>query len=149
MQTLAQQDGSFFRRCKSQSGSFEQRYLQALHVQRLRNHRDTIYYWVAACVSPKQQIRSSWSPSTIIVSPQFTYAPLLNTGKETKAKQLRNQIRPREGHILQMPTQREKKSCAANCLNVFFVTHSHPPRATPSPRRAGGGAQGRLSSQQQ
>ena len=30
LRTLAQQDGSFFRRCKSQSGSFEQRYLQAL-----------------------------------------------------------------------------------------------------------------------
>ena len=72
----------------------------------------------------------------------------LNTGDETMAKERRNQIRSREGNILQMPAQRENKSCAASCLNVFFVTHPHPPRATPSPRRAGGGAQGRLSSQQ-
>ena len=101
MRTLAQQDGSFLRRCESQSGSFvsfEQRYSD-------RQNKNSC----GVVGRPPHHKR---------FTPVHVRLPL-NTGDEIKAKERRNQIRPREGNILQMPAQREKKSCAASCLNVF------------------------------
>ena len=103
MRTLAQQDGSFLRRCESQSGSFvsfvsfEQRYSD-------RQNKNSC----GVVGRPPHHKR---------FTPVHVRLPL-NTGDEIKAKERRNQIRPREGNILQMPAQREKKSCAASCLNA-------------------------------
>ena len=96
--------GSFLRRCESQSGSFvssEQRYSD-------RQNKNS------CGVVGRPPHHKRFTPVNVRLP--------LNTGDEIKAKELRNQIRPREGNILQMPAQREKKSCAASCLNVFFVT---------------------------
>ena len=104
MRVLAQQDGGFLRRCKSQSGSFvsfEQRYSD-------RQNKNS------CGVVGRPPHHKRFTPVNVRLP--------LNTGDEIKAKERRNQIRPREGNILQMPAQREKKSCAASCLNVFFVT---------------------------
>ena len=125
MRTLAQQDGSFLRRCKSQSGSFvsfEQRYSDRQNMN-------------SCGVVGRPPHHKRFTPVNVRLP--------LNTGDEIKAKERRNQIRPREGNILQMPAQREKKSCAASCLNVFFCdplppAPSHP--LAPARGRRGSGA---------
>ena len=100
MRTLAQQDGSFLRRCESQSGSFvsfEQRYSD-------RQNKNSC----GVVGRPPHHKR---------FTPVHVRLPL-NTGDEIKAKERRNQIRPREGTILQMPAQRERRNRARQAVLI-------------------------------